>query len=155
MAATRRLHTLLWLAVLVGIGYGVHAWGGRLIVGLRGDGDLVEELIVGFAAMPLYVPAFLALYLVYRDLPAADWWTGATCVLYVATIIGLEVAGGNPHENHELITGAQISAVAFALPVCTVMSCVLAWRAVRAGASGSPIRVERPERSKRGTPVLP
>ena len=143
MSSTSRLQTLLWLAVLAGVGYGVHAWGGRLLFGLREGLDLTEEFLVGFAAMPLYVPAFLALYLVYRDFPLGDPWIGVACVAYVATVIALEIAGGNPYENHELVTGRELSAVAFALPVCSLISGVLAWRAVRStGAS-------------RGTAALP
>ena len=131
MPTPHRLHPLLWLAALVGIGYGVHALGGRLLLGLREGHELSEELLVGFAAMPLYVPAFLALFLVYQDFPRGDRWIAVACVTYVATVIALEIAGGNPHKNHELITGDELSAVALALPLCTVISGVLTWRIVR------------------------
>lgn len=135
MPDTRRLDTLLWLAVLAGVGYGIHTWGGRLHYGLREDRDLVEELAVGLIAMPLYVPAFLALYLLYRGWAVGDRAIAAASAIYVLTIVTLEVAGGDPYENHELLLDGQLSLVAFALPICTTLSGVLVWRWVK-GARG-------------------
>ena len=132
----RHANLIAWTATLLGLAYGIWAWGTVLLFGMAPEQDLFWELVKGFAMMPVYLPAFLGLYLIAQGFTERDNWTAVALALY-ALVIG-----------HLLWTGTQCyvggladpTAFGIALPVCTILTALLSWR-IHSAWAGEHVRV--------------
>ena len=126
----RHANLIAWAATLLGLAYGIWAWGTVLLFGLAPERDLFWELVRGFATMPVYLPAFLGLYLISQGFTEGDSRTAVALSIYGLVTGGLLFTGTRAYEGEA--SGVGVSGLV--LPVCTVLTAVLAWRIHRAWA---------------------
>ena len=115
---------LVWAGTLAGLAYGFWAWGTLFLFGLDPQHQLGLEVSRGFTMMPLYLPSFLGLYLLNHGFADKDSWVGGLLAGYAVVIIILVNAGERAH-GAVLLKGTMSG---LALPICTVLTALLAWR---------------------------
>ena len=120
----RHANLIAWAATLLGLTYGIWAWGTVLLFGMAPEHDVFWELVKGFSSMPVYLPAFLGLYLISQGFPERDRWTVTLLATY-AVVIGALFGTGTRLNIHAASTTWPIGIV---LPLCTLLTAALAWR---------------------------